>query len=286
MKIKEILSFVNQELNNVEDSVFKSRMLIMNILNVSKEYLLIHSEEEFPENKKQELENKILRLKKQEPIQYVINHQAFFGYDFYVDENVLIPQPDTEILVEECISILDDVENNPHHKLEYIEKNIKVLDLCTGSGAIAISIAKNVSKINVFASDVSEKALEIAKKNAKKNEAEIDFIKSDLFENIEEKFDMIISNPPYIETNVIETLSEEVKKEPFIALDGGEDGLKFYKEIAKKAQYYLEDNGYLALEIGYNQKEAVEKILENNQYKNIYSKKDLGGNDRIIIAQV
>ena len=279
MKIKEVQKFISEELNNVEDSFLKSRILLMNILNVSKEYLLIHNNDEFPEEKLEELKDKLSRLKNNEPIQYIINKQEFFGYDFYVDENVLIPQPDTEILVEEAINISTKMK-------EMCKTNIKILDLCTGSGAIAVSLAKNIKEAYVIASDISKNALEIAKKNSILNNVEIKFIHSDLYENIKEKFNMIVSNPPYIRSKVIESLSEEVKKEPHIALDGGEDGLKFYRKIIEESKALLEENGYLLLEIGFDQRKDVIELLEKNNYKNIYFKKDLGNNDRIVVAQI
>ena len=196
--------------------------------------------------------------------------------DFFVNEDVLIPRQDTEILVEEVIKIAKK-KNRP-----------KILDLCTGSGAIAISLKKFVPNSDVYAVDISEKALEIARKNARKLEADVKFIKSNLFENLKkEKFDIIVSNPPYIKREDIMNLSEEVKNEPQIALDGGIDGLDFYKKISEQAIEYLKLDSYLCFEIGYNQKNEVIQIIENKHiYKNVYSKKDLYGNDRIVIAQV
>lgn len=177
-----------------------------------------------------------------------------------------------------------------------MSNNIKILDLCTGSGAIAISIAKLTSNnVGVYAygdpqitaTDISEKALKIAKTNAKNNNVQnkIKFIKSDMFENINGKFDVIISNPPYIETNTIKTLSKEVQNEPKLALDGGQDGLDFYRIIAKNAHKYLNKNGIIMLEIGYNQRKTVTKIFEDTKkYKNIEYKKDYSNNDRMIIC--
>ena len=169
---------------------------------------------------------------------------------------------------------------------EMCKTNIKILDLCTGSGAIAVSLAKNIENADVVASDISQKALEIANKNSILNNVEINFIHSDLYENIKEKFNMIVSNPPYIRTEVIKELSKEVQKEPHIALDGGEDGLKFYKKIIEESKQLLENNGYLLLEIGFDQRKDVIELLEKNNYKNIYFKKDLGSNDRIVVAQI
>lgn len=281
MKIKELIQESKRILkeNNINDINLKLRIILSKLLNKPKEYIIIHEDIEIDDRIVQIFFKKIEDLKNNVPIQYIVNNQEFFGLDFYVNESVLIPQPDTEILVEETINLIQKMENIPNKKL-------KILDLCTGSGAIGISIAKNVEKSIVYASDISENALEIAKKNAMTNNIDINFIKSNLFENINEKFNIIVSNPPYIETEVIKTLSEEVRKEPVIALDGGIDGLDFYRKIAAEAKKYLENNGYLALEIGYNQKDTVEEILKQNSYKNIYSKKDFANNDRIVIAQI
>lgn len=280
MKIKDVLQKGIDILkeNEIEDCVLKSRILFSNLINKSKEYIMIHDNEEIEEKIIEEFLQKIERIKNNEPIQYIINSQEFMGLDFYVDKNVLIPQPDTEILVDEVINISKPISN---------EKNIKILDLCTGSGAIAISLAMQIKESEIYASDISQQALIIAQKNSEKHDVKIHFIKSDLFNELDNitKFDIIVSNPPYIKTKVINVLPEEVKKEPIIALDGGEDGLEFYKKIIKQAHKYLNNNGYLAFEIGYDQKEEVMQLLKDNNYKNIFSKKDLGNNDRIIIAQ-
>lgn len=168
-------------------------------------------------------------------------------------------------------------------------KNLKILDLCTGSGAIGISIANNISGCKVTLSDISKEALEVTKKNCIKNKVEdrVNIILSDLFESIDEnnKFDMIVSNPPYIKTDVIKTLYKEVQNEPILALDGGEDGLKIYRRIINEAYNFLNDDGYLCLEIGYDQKQEVINLIQQvGKYTNIYSKKDLASNDRIIIC--
>ncbi len=283
MQIKEILKLGVELLRekNIEEPNLKVKMLLSDVLNKTKEYLIIHDEEEVNENEKKVFLEKIERLRNYEPIQYILNRQEFMGFSFSVNENVLIPQPDTENLVEEVLHIADKLDKD-------INEEIRILDLCTGSGAIAISIAKLLGKkVLVYASDISAEALKVAEENSMNNMVNIYFFKSNLFEKISNlyKFDIIVSNPPYIETKKIENLPEEVKREPKIALDGGEDGLKFYKEISKEAKKYLLENGYLAFEIGYNQREYVESILKQDRYKNIYSRKDLSGNDRVVIAQ-
>ena len=277
MKIKEILEYGKNNLIEKENRLRLSKMLLKHLLNVNDSYLIINSDKELEVSVEEKFKEDIERLKKGIPLQYVTNYQEFMRLPFYVDSNVLIPQPDTEILVEEVLSLL---------KKDLDKKN--VLDLCTGSGAIGISIAK-YSESNVTMSDISENALEIAKKNATSNEVidKCNFVLSDMFENIDKKFDIIVSNPPYIKKDVINTLDIEVQNEPMLALNGGEDGLNFYRIIAENAYKYLNEDGILALEIGYDQKEEVISVLEKvGQYANIYCKKDLGNNDRIIVCKL
>jgi len=169
--------------------------------------------------------------------------------------------------------------------LKKTDDNMKVLDLMTGSGVIAITLAKE-TKASIFASDVSNQALEIARKNAKKHKVKIKFINSDVFKGFKrEKFDMIVSNPPYIPSKEIGNLDEEVRYDPLIALDGGEDGLYFYREIANNAHLFLKPKGILVLEIGYNQGEAVKKLLQKN-FEYIKIRKDYNQNDRIITVKL
>ena len=283
MKIKDVLSqgiSVLKE-NDIEDANMKARIVLADLLGKNKEYLMIHEDDDIKDGLNKIFLEKIERLKNREPLQYVINKQDFMGLELYVDKNVLIPQPDTENLVEEVIFLSDK-------KRKYIRDEIRILDLCTGSGAIAISLSKIINKSLVYASDISKKALKIAEENSIKNHANVLFIESDLFDKISKsyKFDIIVSNPPYIESKVIESLSEEVKNEPMLALDGGDDGLDFYRKIAKEAKEYINKEGYLVFEIGYNQRISVENILKENGYQNVYSRKDLGGNDRIVVGQI
>lgn len=286
MNIEQALNFGKQELNKneIEDSLLKVRILLTDILKQSKEYLVINNTKELSSQEEKEFKEKIEKLKLGYPIQYITNKQFFRNCEFYVDKNVLIPQPDTEILVEEAIKIL---------KEKTFQKNkINILDLCTGSGAIIVSLGKELEKIsekyNFYGTDISEKAIEIAQKNANSNNVNVKFYLGDLFEsiNVNEKFDLIVSNPPYIETDVIKTLSLEVQKEPIIALDGGIKGLDFYKRIAKESKNFLTTKGYLILEIGYNQMEAVCSILKNENFKIVSRVKDYANNDRVIVANL
>ena len=276
MKIRELLEYGKSNLIKKEEPCRLSKILLKNILNVDSSYLLINSEKEINKETENKYKKGIEDLKSGKPLQYITNKQEFMGLDFYVDENVLIPQPDTEILVEEVIEIAKRMEKP------------KILDLCTGSGAIAISIAKNVPSAEVWAIDISEKALEVAKKNANNLQAKVKFKKSNLFNNINKtKFDIIVSNPPYIKKADIKLLSNEVQKEPEIALDGGYDGLDFYRKIASQAIDYLKFGSYLCFEIGFDQQEDVTEIIKNTKhFNNTYCKKDLFGNDRVIVTKV
>lgn len=287
MKLQELIQNSKHELDslNVEDADIKLKILIEYVFKISKEKLILKYKDEINDKKVEEFRKLLKKLENGIPIQYIINNQEFMGLNFYVDENVLIPQPDTEILVEEVIKYCNELRNNESEDKEtnkdYKEniekepiinkedkninkKTIKILDLCTGSGIIGISIYKYLENVEIYASDISQKALNIAEKNTNLNNAKINFINSDMFENIHIKdFDIIVSNPPYIESKVIESLSKEVQNEPKLALDGGEDGLKFYRCILENAKDYLRKNGAIFLEIGYDQKEKIEEILKS-----------------------
>ena len=299
MKIKQILEYGTQKLkqNNVEESRIKARMLLENILSKPRQYLIANDDEELDVQFEKQYYEGIEKLLENVPIEYITNKKEFMNLNFYVDENVLIPRQDTEILVEEVIEIakkiLKDVDYKEEKNSNANEKEnsvVKIMDMCTGSGAISVSIAKSVTESQIDAVDISRNALEIVMKNAKKNNVEnqIRVVESDLFEKVEkENYDILVSNPPYIRADVLRLLDKQVQKEPEIALNGGKDGLDFYKIIVKKAPQYLKNGGYLCFEIGYDQKDEVEELLrKENVYTEIYSKKDLCGNDRIVIARL
>ena len=279
MTIKEAIKkgTINLKIKGVEEPNLKARLLMQYILNKSRQYILVYDNKQLTQAQEFQYFRNIEKLIKKFPLQHITHQQEFMKMTFYVDENVLIPRPDTEILVEEVIQIAKKINAK------------KILDMCTGSGAIAVSLAKYIPDSRITAVDISSKALNIAKKNAKSNQVEnqITFVESNLFENLpKEKYDIIVSNPPYIKNEEIKTLDKEVQKEPKLALDGGIDGLDFYRAIIKQDYEYLKFNGYLCFEIGYDQKEEVmELIKQEEKYKDTYSKKDLYGNDRIIITQ-
>ena len=273
--------------NNIEEPNIKIKLLMQNILKKTRQYIIANDTQELSKEQEIKYLEGIQKLKNNMPIEYITNQKEFMKKLFYVDKNVLIPRQDTEILVEEVIKI---AETKTTSNQTIINNNLQILDMCTGSGAIAVSLASYIDKSEIDAVDISKKALEITEKNAKENKVEkkIKEIESNLYKNIgEKKYDIIVSNPPYIKHEVIKKLDKQVQKEPLIALDGGDDGLEFYRKIIKQSPKYLKKDGYLCLEIGYDQKDEVINLLNTeNKYKNIYSKKDLCGNDRIVIAQL
>ncbi len=260
--------------NNIEEPLLKIRILVASVLNKPKEYIMAHSEDKLDEVHEKKILEGIEQLMNYVPIQYITNNQEFMKLNFFVNQNVLIPRSDTEILVEE---VINTYKNEP----------VKILDMCTGSGCIAISLKKYMQNSEVCGIDISKEALKVAQLNAKNNNVDVKFKCSDMFTDIKNKdFDVIVSNPPYIKTQVINSLDREVKNEPIIALDGGEDGLYFYKKIIKEAFNFLTDNGMIFLEIGYDQKdELIELINTDKRYELVKTKKDLGDNDRIVVVK-
>ncbi len=279
MTIKELLSqgIIMLKNENIDGPKNKARAILQYTLKKTREYIIIYDNKQVTSEQRDEYVKNIKQLIQGKPLQYITGQQEFMKMRFLVTKDVLIPQPDTEMLVEEAIEKAKNIANPV------------ILDLCTGSGAIAISIAKYVPNVKVVATDISAKALAVAKKNAYLNGVlnNVEFIESNLFNKLKgKKFDIIVSNPPYISTGEIKSLPKDVQNEPIIALDGGEDGLDFYRKIIKDAKEFLNKQGYLCLEIGYNQKEKVKKIIEQERkYTEVYFKKDLCQNDRVVILK-
>ena len=280
MQIKEVIrkGMIRLKTNGIDEPNIKARLLMQYILKKPREYIIVYDKKEMTLRQEVDYFKAIKKLIQGVPLQHITNSKEFMKLNFYVDKDVLIPRADTEILVEEVIKLAKKVGAK------------KILDLCTGSGAIAVSLAKYINKSEITATDISNDALRIAKLNAKNNNVEdrITFISSNLFQNIpEEKYDIIVSNPPYIKTKDIKVLNKDVQKEPKLALDGGIDGLDFYRKIIKEADEYLKFGGFLCFEIGFDQKEdVIELIEEQGKFKSTYSKKDLCDNDRIVITKL
>ncbi|QJA09948.1 peptide chain release factor N(5)-glutamine methyltransferase [Romboutsia sp. CE17] len=280
MTIKDIIINYSKKLENISDTPrLDVEILLEKALGgVDNLYIRLNLNKELTKDQEILFNDFIEDRLKGRPIAYIVENREFMGLDFYVKEGVLIPRPDTETLVEELIDICKSKEN------------LHILDIGTGSGAITISLAKYLPTSMVKSLDISDIPLEVGKQNAITNgvSERIEFIKSDLFNSIENtdmKFDVIVSNPPYIPKCDIDTLHTQVKDyEPYNALEGGEDGLDFYRKITAQSKKYIKENGILAYEVGHDQAKDVAEIMVNNGYTNIYTKKDLQGIDRVVIG--
>jgi len=279
-KISKI--FKNKGITNSER---EAEILLSYFLKMNRSKMYLNGDRELKNKEKLQLEDMIEKRIKKIPLQYITKHQEFMGMDFLVEKGVLIPRPETEILVEEIIKKLKNYKYS---------NNLEVADLGTGTGVIAISIAKFTEDVIIYATDISKNSLQIALKNAKKHNCKdkIIFLQGDLFEPFigrikKNSLDGIVSNPPYINSYDFESLSPEVKNnEPKIALFGGIDGLGYYRKIIKKSPQYLKRNGFLALEVGLNQSKMVEELIlkENNFNQDIEIIKDYLGIERVVIA--
>ncbi len=265
--IKDVIKDGREKLENAGIDPREARLLLAFALNIELDELITH--DTCTDGDIFRFEDAIKRRIAGEPYAYIVGTKEFMKLKFIVNKNVLIPREDTEILVLEAIK----------------QCKRKVLDMCTGSGCIAVSLAKYLNPVSVDAVDISSRALNVAKKNAELNEVNVNFIWSNLFDKVLDKYEMIVSNPPYIRTSDMKMLQDEVKKEPKRALDGGESGLIFYEQILKDARDYLTDDGVILLEIGYEQAEDVARLMKENNYKKIRKIKDLSGNDRVMIAE-
>ena len=276
MRIVDILNNGESMLNNanVVNAFYETRMLLEYTLSKSKEWIMVHINDEVNEESEVLFNSLIKKRTEGFPMQYIIGSCWFMGNEFFVNEDVLIPRADTEVWVEKII------------EFARLNKSKNILDLCTGSGCIAVSLKKALDNVEVCAVDISELAIKVAEKNANNNDVNVKFYKSDLFEGLENmKFDIIVSNPPYIPNKDIEGLDKEVLKEPYIALAGGEDGLDFYRRIARSAGKFLEDRGLLGLEFGYDQSVQVIDILKENGFEILEIVKDYSGNTRAVLSR-
>lgn len=271
--LKEVYDYGSSELKKAEvpDYGLDTFYLMEVCFGITRAQFYCHPDQKVESKALERFLQLIESRKKRIPLQYIIGKREFMGLDFLVNQHVLIPRQETELLVEEVLKYSD---------------NCTVLDLCTGSGCIAISIAKFAKNVKIDAVDISEKALEVADKNVKNNNVSVELIKSDLFEKIDKKYDIIVSNPPYIATQEIDKLEPEVRVyEPMLALDGQEDGLYFYKKIIEQAGQYLKQKGRLFFEIGYDQGESVSEILQDAGFYDIKVMNDLSGCNRMIMAR-
>ena len=300
MTLREAYEYGREQLNlaGIDDADLDAWYLLEYVTGITRTMYYVKMQDEMiPEQEKQYrefIETRASHI----PLQHITGVQEFMGLEFLVNEYVLVPRQDTEVLVESVLDVL--------------EPEMKILDMCTGSGCILISLLKcsemrcshklrhqltsvqegckpfeNCEKqILGVGVDISEEALKVAKANCEKNGVKAELIQGDLFENVSGQYDVIVSNPPYIRTAVIEELKEEVKfHDPFIALDGKEDGLYFYRKIVEKSPGYLNDGGMLLFEIGHDQGEDVKKLMEQAGFTGVTVKKDLAGLDRVVFGK-
>lgn len=282
MKIKDIINYGVAMIKNTESPSLETQMMIAKVIEKDRLYIMLNLEEDIDESKVEIIKTMIDKRKSSYPLQYILGEREFWGMDFKVSEGVLIPRQDTEILIEETLKKLKD---NKH------KSNLKGFEIGVGSGIISITLLKEIETLTMIGVDINDKAIELTKANALKHEVSdrLCILNSNLFEKInkENQFDFIISNPPYIETKVIDSLQEDIKQhEPKLALDGGEDGLDFYRAIIEQSKSYISPEGFIAFEIGYNQAEAVKKIFVENGYPNVTIAKDLAGFDRVVIGMI
>lgn len=272
------------QLAEIEEFQTDGFLLMSELLEISKTAYFMRQNDEMSDSDYEVYMEAIRRRQQHEPLQYITGHAYFMGYDFLVNKDVLIPRMDTECLVLEAERLLK-LRNESGREAE---KTLNLLDLCTGSGCIVTSLLLRNSALKGIGSDISEGALKTARENAKRLSCtEVEFVRSDLFEQISGRFDMIVSNPPYIPTKDIQGLMEEVRiHEPFHALDGHGDGLYFYEEITRNAPQFLKQEGYLCYEIGYDQGEDVVRIMEKNHFKDCSVMKDLAGLDRVVTGHL
>lgn len=264
-----------QKLKEAEigEAQLDARLLLEEVCGTDHNTLLCHGDREVSEKEEEQYRKTIEQRAQHVPLQHILGYQDFMGLRFHVNEHVLIPRQDTEILVEEA--------------MRYLHDGMRILDLCTGSGCILLSLLHYSNDCEGTGVDISKEALQVAALNAELLGIKADFFKSDLYEKVTGKFDLLVSNPPYIERKVIPTLMEEVREyDPYIALDGGEDGLDFYRRIIGGAQDYLKRGGQILMEIGSGQAQAVSELLREAGFKEIDVCRDFAGLDRVVSGRL
>lgn len=279
--IQQLLDYGKDKLiqSGNEYAKYDRKVLLEEALGCNYMYMLMHGEEEVPEDKEQQYRQWITRRSEHYPLQYLLGYAHFMDYTFAVNEHVLIPRNDTEILVENANEVLTEMGKE--------QDVIRVLDLCCGSGCIGISLKLYHKQIELTLSDISEDALDITRQNLERHQVEAKVQQGNLLDEITDRYDMIVSNPPYIESRVIDTLMPEVREyEPMQALDGGEDGLVFYRRIVDQAPSHLAQGGWLFFEIGYNQGQDVATLMEEQGFRNINVIKDYAGLDRVVYGHL
>lgn len=259
---------------DIADAKTDSWLLLAMACKIDHTYYYMHIDEEMTEEQVREFEVLIRKRAERVPLQYITGEQEFMGLKFHVNSNVLIPRQDTETLVEEALKV--------------VRPGMKIMDMCTGSGCVLISILKNVHGVEGMGYDISKQAINVAKENAKFNEVAAEFERSDLFEDVvENNFDVIVSNPPYIPTDVAATLMPEVSQfEPHEALDGKGDGLYFYSKILEQCKNYMKPEGYMLFEIGHDQGDAVSSMMRLAGFSEVHVVKDLARNDRVVMGHL
>ena len=293
--VKEMLTMGEKQLmdSDIADATRDCKILYCYMMDIPFSKIILEYQEVLQDRLCDKYFELIDRRSKGEPVQYIMGSQEFMGLEFIVNENVLIPRQDTETLVEDALEIIN-TGTLRGEDMDVRRKEWDILDLCTGSGAIGVSLARIANKVNVTCSDISEGAIKVAKENAQKHGVakSVKFEQGDLFKPFskhfrKQKFDMIISNPPYIKSSIIPTLQKEVcEHEPLSALDGGESGLDFYERIVSGVGSHLRKSGVLLLEIGHDQGEAVSGLLSRNgEFTSIRVLKDLASRDRIVFAK-
>lgn len=272
MTYQELYRFGAEQLSDViAEAKLDARYLLEAVCHTDRNTLLAHGDMEVTEEQIAEYQDKIAVRKTRVPLQHILGEQEFMGLTFKVNEHVLIPRQDTEVLVEEVMRNLHD--------------GMRILDMCTGSGCILLSALHYSNDCEGVGVDISPKALEVAESNAVSLGGNATFIESNLFEKVEGMYDIIVSNPPYIQTEVIPTLEPEVRDhEPMIALDGFEDGLFFYRHIIEECKSHLWSNGMLFFEIGYDQGESVKALMEQAGFAEVSVIKDFAGLDRVVLG--